>query len=218
MVTITRSFVHLSDAQLLTEVQALAAREREATAELIAFLAELDARELYLAQGFASLFSYCTEKLRLSEYAAYSRMEAARAVRKWPVILDLLTDGSITLTTVGLLVPVLTVENHRSLLDQARHKSKRELQRQIAALRPMPDVRSSVHKLPARPDQSRLPMPIPRRSSSERSRSSLRVSRNADLGAPIARDLTDRHPRIGAMCRPRSGVKCGNAIRASARS
>ncbi len=62
-------------------------REREATAALIAALGELDARRLYLAEGCSSLFTYCTQVLHLSEHAAYGRIEAARAARKWPVVL-----------------------------------------------------------------------------------------------------------------------------------
>jgi hypothetical protein len=72
---------HLSDRELLTEVTRLAHREREATAQLIASLAELDERKLYLGEGCSSLFTYCTEVLHLSEGAAYGRIQAARAPR-----------------------------------------------------------------------------------------------------------------------------------------
>ena len=41
----------LSDDQLLAEVQRLAVCERHATARLVAALAELDARRLYVGQG-----------------------------------------------------------------------------------------------------------------------------------------------------------------------
>ncbi len=51
-----------------------------------------------------------------------------------------LAEGSVTLTTVGLLAPYLTGENHRALLAQARHKSRREVEQLIAALRPQPPV------------------------------------------------------------------------------
>ena len=98
-----RSLASLTDEQLLLKVKALTARERETTALLIASLAELDARRLYLGAGFRSLFTYCTECLHLSEHAAYGRIEAARAARSWPLILELLSDGSVTLTTVCLL-------------------------------------------------------------------------------------------------------------------
>ena len=73
----------LSDADLLHRVVVLATREREATVELVAHLAELDARRLYLGEGFGSLFSYCTGALRLAEHAAYNRIEAARASRRF---------------------------------------------------------------------------------------------------------------------------------------
>ena len=81
----------------MAEVKSLARSEREATADLIAHLAELDARRLYLgAGGFSSLFSYCTDVLRLSEAEAYNRIEAARAARRFPAILDMLGDGALT--------------------------------------------------------------------------------------------------------------------------
>jgi hypothetical protein len=102
------SFKQLSDTDLLVKARTLAAIERRATAQLIAALAELDARRLYLPQGCRSMFTYCTEILYLSEYAAYARIEAARAARRFPGILRLLEDGALTLTTVGLLATHLT--------------------------------------------------------------------------------------------------------------
>ena len=138
----------LTDEQLVHDLDGAAAAERNATARLIALLAEMDVRRLYLAQGYSSLFVYCTRALHLSEHASYGRIEAARAARKWPGILDLLTDGSITLTTVCLLASHLTSDNHREVLEKARHKSKRDVEQLIAAMRPMPSVPSLVRKLP----------------------------------------------------------------------
>ncbi|MBI3975606.1 MAG: hypothetical protein HY334_04365 [Armatimonadetes bacterium] len=82
--TMCSSLAHLSDQELVARLTHLAADERHATAVLIAHLAELDARRLYLAEGYSSLFTYCTQLLRLSEHAAYGRIEAARAARKFP--------------------------------------------------------------------------------------------------------------------------------------
>jgi len=138
----------LSNQEVVARVKRLAQQEREATAALIAHLAILDERQLYLAEGCASTFTYCVQVLHLSEYAAYSRIEAARAGRKYPIILDLLGDGSVNLTTVGLLVPELTPENHLDLLESAKHKSKRQVQELLAQLRPQPSVPSSIRKLP----------------------------------------------------------------------
>lgn len=148
MTTLLDRFTDLSDAQLLTEVRTLSHQARIATAQLIASLAELDGRRLYLSEGCSSLFTYCTQVLHLSEHAAYGRIEAARAARRFPMLLDLLANGSITLTTVCLLGPHLTVDNHRSLLDGAKHKSRREVEHIVAQLSPELPIESSVRKLP----------------------------------------------------------------------
>ncbi|MBI2247441.1 MAG: HNH endonuclease [Armatimonadetes bacterium] len=145
------SFVaQLSNDELLARVKHLAGREREATTSLIAHLAELDQRRLYLAEGYSSLFSYCTQVLHLSEAAAYRRIEAARMVRRFPVILAMLKQGSVNLTTVDLLAAHLTQENHHEVLDMAQHKSKRQVEELLARLRPQLLVPSSIRRLPTR--------------------------------------------------------------------
>jgi hypothetical protein len=149
--TTTFSFNDFSDRELLAEVTRLAASEREATARLVASLAEVDARRLYLSEGCTSLFTYCTQVLHLSEHAAYNRIEAARAARRFPQILERLAEGSIHLTAVRLLAPTLTPENHRTLLDAARHKSKRDIEHLLAQMNPKPDVAASIRKLPVSP-------------------------------------------------------------------
>ena len=137
----------MSDGDLLEATARAAADERRATVELIALLAELDARRLYLGEGCSSLFAYCTQVLHLSEHAAYHRIEAARAARQFPLILEELEKGAVTLTTVTLLRPHLTRENHARLLEAARHKTKREVEYQIACLAPEPDVKPVVRKV-----------------------------------------------------------------------
>jgi hypothetical protein len=148
---ILASLTGISDSDLLARVERLAVRERDATANLIAHLAELDARRLYLGEGHPSLFAYCTQRLHLSEHAAYGRIEAARSTRKFPVIVALLADGSVNLTAVCLLAPHLTAENHVQVLKQARHKSKRDIELLVAQLRPLPAVPSVIRKLPNPP-------------------------------------------------------------------
>src|SRR5712691_6851825 len=119
---------HLSDDDLVAQVKSPARCEREATACLIAHLAELDDRRLYLGAGFSSLFTYCCSVLHLSEPAAYNRIEAARAARRFPVILGMLGEGSLSMATVRLLSSHLTAENHRDLVAAAAGKSKRQVE------------------------------------------------------------------------------------------
>jgi hypothetical protein len=140
----------LSDRDLLRRIDIFARNERHATVELLAHLAELDVRKLYLAEGYASLFSYCADRLRLSEHATYNRIEAARASRTFPVLLDLLATGALNLSTLRLLVPHLTPENHESVLAEASGRSKRDVEALVARLAPRPDLPASVRKLPVR--------------------------------------------------------------------
>jgi 5-methylcytosine-specific restriction endonuclease McrA len=145
LVTATR----LSDQDLLTRLQLLANKERESTVDLVAHLAALDSRPaVYAAQGYGSLFSYCTQALRLSEDAACNRIEAARACRRFPLILDLLASGEVSLTAVRLLGRHLTAENHEAILVRAKGRSRQQVEVIVAELAPRPDVPTSVRRLP----------------------------------------------------------------------
>ena len=143
------SFTTLTDDDLLHQAHRLACDEREATAALIACLAEVDARRLYLGEGCSSLFAWCTDVLHLSGDAAYGRIEAARVARRYPIVLEALASGSVTMTVVALLRPHLTDANHRDLLAQAHHKSKRQIEQVVAMLAPLPDVQATIRRLPA---------------------------------------------------------------------
>ena len=91
--TSTQSLQLLSDRDLLGELERAVRHERQATADVAALLMEVDTRKLYAQQSCSSLFTYCVQKLHLSAHAAYLRIEAARAARRFPAILDHLRDG-----------------------------------------------------------------------------------------------------------------------------
>lgn len=140
----------LSDDALLDEVTRLAGCERAATAQLVAHLAELDARRLYLGAGYSSLFMYCRRVLRLSEHGSYNRIEAARTARRFPLVLEMLCDGRLNLATLRLLAPHMAEENHGELLAEASGLSKRETEELIAQRFPRADVATAIRKLPIR--------------------------------------------------------------------
>ena len=92
------SLTHVPDPVLLRELRSLLARERATTAELLAHLAEVDARRLYAPAGHPSMFAYCVGELHLSEDAAFKRIRAARVARHFPAVFALLADGRLHLT------------------------------------------------------------------------------------------------------------------------
>jgi hypothetical protein len=115
--------------------------------QVIAHLSEGEARGLFTKLGYSSA-QYCRVVLHFSEHEAYLRIAAARCALRFPVILKLLADGEITLTTIKLLNPHLTPENHLALLAEARHKSKFEVKEIVARLDPQAPVPPSVWELP----------------------------------------------------------------------
>lgn len=153
------------------------------------------------------LFSItCTEALGLSKDAACNRIDAARACRRFPAILDLLYSGDVSLTAVRRLQPHLTTENHQAVLARARHGRRKQIDSLIAELAPRPDVQSSVRKLPV-PKGAALP-----------SAADLSPSPVAPLPSPTASDpgLLSPHPATPLV--PTSGTPvAADVFRAAAR-
>jgi hypothetical protein len=147
----------LSDDALLARLKVLAIRERDATVELVAHLAELDGRQTHLREGPGSLYKYCRDVLGYSEDAAWNRAATASAVRRYPVILGWLADGSLNVTSVRMLRHILTPENHLAVLTEARRRSKKEVEVMVARLDPKPDVPSTIRKVPT-PASGSLPL------------------------------------------------------------
>jgi hypothetical protein len=141
----------LSNRELLARLPLLAGNERRASAELVAHLVALDMRpDVYAAEGYGSLFAYCTRALRLSEDAACTRTTAVSACRRFPRILELLVSGELNLTAVRRLGPHLTPANCDSVLARAVGRSRSEIEELVAELAPRPDVQPSVRKVPVR--------------------------------------------------------------------
>jgi len=118
---------HLGDAALLNALSTLVAQDRATTAALLAHLAEVDARKLYLPAGHASMHAYCTEALRMSESAAFKRIQAARVARAFPALFAAVADGRLHLTAVCMLSAHLTPGNLEELLAAATHARRADL-------------------------------------------------------------------------------------------
>jgi hypothetical protein len=147
------SLSHLSDSLLLRALTALIAQDRSTTATLLAHLAEVDARKLYLPAAYPSMFAYCVGELRFSEDAACKRIRAARAGRQFPTIFTAVAEGQLHLAGVVLLAPHLTEANAKELLSAASGKTKAEIEELLAQRFPGTELLPLVHQLPTVPAQ-----------------------------------------------------------------
>src|SRR5712691_210918 len=116
------SLSHLSDDALRHGLSATVSCERGATADVLAHIAEFDARKLYLPAAYPSISAYCLGELHLSEDAAGKRIRAARLARDFPAIFVAIADGRLHLSAVVLLSTHLNRENAVELLAAAAHK------------------------------------------------------------------------------------------------
>ena len=141
------SLSHLSDQALGRDLATLVARERAATADVVAHIAEFDARKLYLPAAYPSMFAYCVGELRLSEDATSKRIQAVRAARRCPAALAALAEGRVHLSGICLLAPHLTPENAAELLAAATHKTKAQIEQIVAERFPRADLPSRVQAM-----------------------------------------------------------------------
>src|SRR6187431_2020483 len=140
----------LADDELLAGLSRIVGRRNQITAEFLAYLAEVDERQIFLDLGFASLFEYCVEKLGLCESTAGRRIAAARVCRNHPEVFGLVASGALHASALSLLRKHVTPENAEELFELCAHRSARKVEEVLAARFPRPDVRDLVRRLPAR--------------------------------------------------------------------
>jgi hypothetical protein len=151
----------LSDTDLTRELGFLAERERRNLTGLLIHLGEYDRRRLPERTGQQSTFMYCVRVLHYDEGGAYRRVHAARVLRRYPAILPQITKGSLTLTSLLLLSPILNETNSAELFREADGKTKREIEMIVARRDPRPPMPDHARRFPAPPPW------IPRPASSE---------------------------------------------------
>jgi hypothetical protein len=184
----TYSLSHLTDPVLLRDLAAVAANDRASTATLLAHLAEVDARRLYLPAAFSSMYAYCIHELGLSEDAAYKRIQAARMARQFPAIFEAVADGRLHLGAVGLLAPHLTPGSANELLAAAAHRTKSEVEQLIAERFPRSEMLALVQAIPAAPalPHERPPALAPATSSRLPASNTSRRPSSASCGSETA--------------------------------
>jgi hypothetical protein len=100
-------------------------------------------RRLYAEKGYSSLFEYSVQALGYSEAAAGRRISAMRLLVEVPEIESALKKGSVSLSTLSTIQSFIqrkdepvTKEEKRELVMALQGKSRRECERELAALDP----------------------------------------------------------------------------------
>ncbi len=113
---------------LIARLVRMAKGEARCQVEILKHLAEIDERKIVVEQGYSGMWDFCRRALGFSESTSTRRIMVARATRSYPVLLEMLRDGRLTLCTAADLVPLLNAENCAALSAAAVGKSRREVQ------------------------------------------------------------------------------------------
>jgi 5-methylcytosine-specific restriction endonuclease McrA len=194
------------DEELLRRLAELVAQANRNTAELLAYLAEVEERNLHLAQGYDSMKSFCVGALHMSEDAAIRRVTAAHTACKFPILLDALADGRIHLSAIGLLGACLTPSNADELVAAVTHRSNAEIREILVCRFPEPEplrlddgispqvvVPQQPNPIGVGPDRVAAPTPAVRTRIEPISRDRFRMELS------IARETHDKLRRIQAL-------------------
>src|SRR5215203_1366352 len=130
----------LSDEELVSQIASLCLEGRRLVARLIVYLIEVEDRALDKKSACSSMWAFCTERLKMSEGETSRRLNAAKLVRRFPSVLGRMDRGEIHLSALRQLGPYLKEENVDAILDEAKGKTRTQLEEMIARRFPRPNA------------------------------------------------------------------------------
>lgn len=119
---------HLTDNAVDLEWDRSVDNDRSSTADMLARLAEYDARQLYRRAGYPSMYAYCVSAKNFCENSARKRIHAARTARRFPALFVALAEGRLHLRAVVMLAPHLHSENFDELVRACSNRTAAQIE------------------------------------------------------------------------------------------
>src|SRR3954469_3866107 len=192
----------LADDELLAGLSRIVGRGNQITAEFLAYLAELDQRQLFLDLGYPSLFDYGVKALGLCESTAGRHIAAARVCRSYPQALDKVARGDLHASALSLMKKHLTADNADQLFELCTRKSARQVEVLLAAQFPKPDVADSIRRLPTPNVGSAVAPKVPP-TSEALAKSNPEAAEASNNEAPLCRPVEPKAPAAQKTSKPR---------------
>lgn len=128
------------------------------SAAIVARLVIVKERSIHLARGYSSIVDYCVQWMGCSRDMAYKRSAAVKVAEAYPPVIDSLAGGETSMSAVAVLAP------HRDdveLVRDAMGRSRREIERLIAARKGDPGSNRFQRVRPVTDGMSRLELHVP---------------------------------------------------------
>ena len=117
---------------------------RKAEIGLLEIICQMDRTKAFYHLGFSSLFSYVTDRLKLSEAVAYNFINVARKSHEVPELKQEIARGKITVSKAKKITPVITQANKTQWLDMAKTISLKKLEKKVAMASPKQAIREEM--------------------------------------------------------------------------
>lgn len=149
----------LSDRRLLNSLKTLVRKEAETLVDILLHLNEVRRRRLFAAQGYSSLFDYCTRgPLRYSNAAAHRRISAARCISRFPELIPLLQTKEITLCSLSAVAGILDEKSKDEVIAGIRGRSKRAVDELLAGWNTKKPRRERIKPVPPKQIEQTPPL------------------------------------------------------------
>jgi len=127
-------FRFLKNQELIDKLQVFVSLEKKTTAEIVAVIAEVDRRKLFLDLGHTSLFSYLTTELGHTPASAQRRIDAARMLSVVPELKTDLQTGALNLMQISVVSQGLRQKKKEDSKVSVGVSEKREILMRVKGL------------------------------------------------------------------------------------
>ncbi|PIT98574.1 MAG: hypothetical protein COT74_12770, partial [Bdellovibrionales bacterium CG10_big_fil_rev_8_21_14_0_10_45_34] len=107
-----------------------------AKAELIEALDAVEKYKAFLRLGYGSLWTYCTEALKLSESVAASFIGVMRKSREVPELKEAIRAGEFSVSKAKKIVSVITPENKQTWIELCKTLPCKKLEKEVVLVNP----------------------------------------------------------------------------------
>ncbi|PIU01079.1 MAG: hypothetical protein COT74_00820 [Bdellovibrionales bacterium CG10_big_fil_rev_8_21_14_0_10_45_34] len=107
-----------------------------AEAELIEALDAVEKHKAFLRLGYGSLWTYCTEALKLSDSVAASFIGVMRKSRKVPELKEAIRAGEFSVSKARKIVSVITPENKQRWIELCKTLPCKKLEKEVVLVNP----------------------------------------------------------------------------------
>ena len=113
-----------------------ARRFHRAESELLSILQKVDAQKVFRHLGYASLYAYATQALKLSESSAYAFITVSRKATEIPELKSAIDQGELTVSKAKRITSVIRPENQQAWIRKASTLSQKDLEREVVKENP----------------------------------------------------------------------------------